>query len=107
MTGLAATYLEEIREYLHRYSGSVAHTLPAPYGDRFNTHGSEGYKAFQLTRVTFSLNARMTIPGFGDVNDVDDDVFAQAVAADLGFGVDTVAVVSKAVSSRRQFRSSL
>lgn len=96
----------DLSDIAFRVSHSVASTLPTPYETRFREHGQSDqchgsqcdYSAFRWTRATFSMDARMTLA----IDDFDDAVFIEAVAADLGVGVDTVSVVSKTVSSRRR-----
>ena len=77
----------------------MAAALPQSYGERYS---NDQESSTSWTRATFSLKARMTIPGIATVDGVSDAAFTRAVAADLGVDVDTVVIVNKALHSRRR-----
>lgn len=86
-------------DWIWHIEASLAGALPQSYKER---HQADRDSSSWWTRATFSLKARMTIPGVATVDGVSDAVFKRAVAADLGVDVDTVVIVNKTVSSRRR-----
>ena len=85
--------------WIWHIESSLADALPQSYKERFhNDRDSSSW----WTRATFSLKARMTIPGVATIDGVSDAAFTRAVAADLGVDVDTVVIVNKTVSFRRR-----
>jgi hypothetical protein len=85
--------------WIWHIEGSLAAALPQSYGERYS---NDRDSSTSWTRATFSLKARMTIPGIATVDGVSDAAFTRAVAADLGVDVDTVVIVNKALHSRRR-----
>ena len=86
-------------DWIWHIESSLAEALPQSYKERFhNDRDSSSW----WTRATFSLKARMTIPGVATIDGVSDAAFTRAVAADLGVDVDTVVIVNKTVSFRRR-----
>jgi hypothetical protein len=86
-------------KWIWHIEGSLAAALPQSYGERYS---NDQESSTSWTRATFSLKARMTIPGIATVDGVSDAAFTRAVAADLGVDVDTVVIVNKAFHSRRR-----